>query len=71
MPVLSVTVASIALLQQAAPPSAKPSTPGPAPAFTDRIKGTAVAVEMMAIPGCDGTPAFWAGEGGVPELVVC
>ena len=74
MPVLSVTVASIALLQQATAPAAnqpaKPATPGatasPAPAFADRIKGTAVSVEMMAIPGCDGTPAFWAARTEVP-----
>jgi len=75
MPLLSVTVATVALLQQATAPPAKAPAAAPAPAagsgtpapaFVDRIKGTAVSVEMMPIPGCDGTPAFYAARTEVP-----
>ncbi|MBM4100150.1 MAG: formylglycine-generating enzyme family protein [Planctomycetes bacterium] len=43
-----------------APGAAAPATTGPAPAFTERVAGTAVTIDMMAVPGCGDVKPFYA-----------
>ena len=57
----------------AAPPAVATSTPSTgtaatsvAPAFTDTIAGTAIRVDMMAVPACDGAAPFFAARTEVP-----
>jgi formylglycine-generating enzyme required for sulfatase activity len=57
----------------AAPPAVATSTPATgtgaasvAPAFTDTIAGTAIRVDMMAVPACDGAAPFFAARTEVP-----
>jgi hypothetical protein len=49
----------------ASAPAAAPAA-SPAPAFRDRIAGTAIEVEMMAVPACEGVKAFWVARTEVP-----
>ena len=56
----------------AAPPAVATSTSSTgtatsvAPAFTDTIAGTAIRVDMMAVPACDGAAPFFAARTEVP-----
>lgn len=47
-------------------PPAAATVPAEAPAFTDTIAGTAIRVDMMAIPACDGGAPFFAARTEVP-----
>ena len=61
---------AFAMAAIAAAPAGDPAPP--APAFTEKLPGTAVAVEMMAVPGCDGVKPFFAARTEVPwELFDC
>ncbi len=70
--VTGVMVSSMSHLTCAssAPPAASPPpaqvTAPVAPAFTDTIAGTAIRVDMMAIPACDGGAPFFAARTEVP-----
>lgn len=49
-----------------APPAPGATAAAVAPAFTDTIVGTAIRVDMMAVPACDGGAAFFAARTEVP-----
>jgi len=51
-------LAAAALALPAAAPL--PQTAPIAPAFADKVAGTAITVEMMKVPACDGTAPFFA-----------
>ena len=44
----------------ASPANGTPGASGPAPAFVERVAGTAVTVDMMAVPGCGEVKPFYA-----------
>ena len=46
-------------------PAARPAAP-PAPAFVERVAGTAVTVDMMAVPGCGDVKPFFAARTELP-----
>ena len=55
-----------AALHQATPTPAAPPSAGPAPAFTETIAGTAVAIDLMRVPGCGEVKPFFVARLEVP-----
>lgn len=53
--------AGLAAAGQAPAPAAAPV----APAFVEKVQGTAIQVEMMAVPGCEGVKPFFAARAEV------